>query len=138
MPQLKPTTKQNGKARLSIVGFIELTEINSVIARVPGATYLLSNRMWGMLIRSRQVFGTEINRLELEDQMQANSVQWSIRNGAVIINDLAECRKFCIREDDLMQISHGQQIPVYGRDNPSWKYQSPVIAEMEKALPVVV
>ena len=137
MTQQKTNHSQNGKARLSIVGFVELTEINSVIARVPGATYLLSNRMWGMLIRSRQVYGTEINRLELEDQMQANSVQWYARDGAVIIDDLAECRKFCIREDDLMSISPGQQIPVYGRDNPAWKYQSPVIAEMEKALPVV-
>ena len=138
MTQTKTTTKQNGKARLSIVGFVELTDINSVIARVPGATYLLSNRMWGALIRSRQVYGTEINRLELEDQMQANSVQWFVRNGAVIIDDLAEGRKFCVREDDLMSISPGQQIPVYGRDNPAWKYLTPVIAEMEKALPAVV
>ena len=138
MTQMKPTTKQNGKARLSMVGFIQLTEINSIIARVPGATYLLNNRMWGILIRSRQVFGTEINRVELENQMQANSVFWSIKNGAVIIEDLAESRKFCIREDDLMNISHGQMIPIYGRDNPSWKYQSPIIAEMERALPVVV
>jgi len=138
MTQTKTTTKQNGKARLSIVGFVELTEINSVIARVPGATYLLSNRMWGALIRSRQVYGTEINRLELEDQMKANSVQWFVRDEAVIINDMADCRRFCMREDDLMSISPGQQIPVYGRDNPAWKYQSTVITEMEKALPAVV
>ena len=137
MTQTKTTTKQNGKARLSIVGFAELSSTNAIIVRVPEAVYLLSSQAWGTLRYRGRAFGTEISRVALEDEMAAESVQWTISNGAIIINDLAECRKFCLREDDLMSIATGQQLPVYGRDNPSWKYKTPVIQQMEKALPAV-
>lgn len=133
----KTTTKQNGKARLSLVGFVELTKTKTLIVRVPDATYLLSSDAWGALRIRGQTWGTEIARVILEDEMAAQSVHWSVQKGAVIIKDLADGRKFCLRFDDLMGISQGQQIPVYGRDNPAWKYRSPIIAEMEKALPVV-
>lgn len=136
MTQPKPTT-QNGKIRLSIVGFVELSGTNSLIARVPGATYLLSSDAWGGLMTRGLAWGTEISRIMIEDEVGANSVRWIVNKSAIIIEDLITENRFCIRFDDLMAISGRQQLPIYGRDNPAWKYRSPIIAEMEKALPVV-
>lgn len=138
MTHAKPTTKQNGKARLSIVGFVQISQASALIVRVPERIFLLSSDAWGALRTRGHAWGTEMSRIILEDEVGANSVHWTVNNGAIIIEDMAEGGKFCLRFDDLMGIQPGQQLPVYGRDNPAWKYQSPVIAQMEKALPVVV
>lgn len=131
-------TNSNRKPRLSIVGFVQISNPGALAVRVPDAVYLLSSDAWGALRVRGHAWGTEMSRCVLENKIGAYSVHWTISNEAVLIEDQAECRKFCLRFDDLMGIQPGQQLPVYGRDNPAWKYKSPIIAEMEKALPAVV
>ena len=137
MPTTKQTTKQNGRARLSIVGFVQISQASALVVRVPERIYLLSSDAWGALRTRGHAWGTEMSRFVLEDEIGTNSVHWTVKNGAIIIEDLAEGGKFCLRFDDLMSIQPGQHLPVYGRDNPAWKYRSSVIAELERALPVV-
>ena len=126
------TTKKN--RRVSLVGFAALSG-DAIHIRVPDATYVLAAYAWGGPRIRGHAWGTEINRIALENEIGAYSVSWISDTGVITISDLAEDRKFCIREADLMNISPGQMIPVYGRDNPAWKYQQPIIRTMERALP---
>jgi len=139
MTQAKQTTTAacRGRTRVSLIGFAS-TNNGAIQVRVPDATYLLSSDSWGSLHLRGRAWGTEISRVFVEDEMQANSVRWIVERGMVIIDDLSEGRKYCIREDDLMSIQPGQMIPVYGRDFAGWKYSQPVFKLVERVLPPVV
>lgn len=136
-------TNQNewrAKRPVHIIGFATLSN-GAVHVRVPDATYLLSADSWAGLMQRNRAWGTELSRVLLEDEMGANSVRWLNENGLIIIDDMAACRKLCIRADDLAGIQPGQHLPVYGRDNGMWKYTSQTFKQIEKVfspLPAVV
>lgn len=133
MPTEKQTNQNEWRAKrpVHIIGFATLSN-GAVHARVPDATYLLSADAWAGLMQRGRAWGTELSRVLLEDEMGANSVRWLNENGLIIIDDMSEGRKLCIRADDLAGIQPGQHLPVYGRDNGMWKYTSQTFKQIEK------
>ena len=132
-PKQTTTAEYRAKCRVSLIGFVSLSN-TAIHVRVPDATYLLSSTAWAGLMQRGRAWGTEISRVLVEDEMNAYSVRWTNERGMIIIDDLAEGRKFCIREEDLATIQPGQQIPVYGRDSGMWKYTTPTFRAIEKVL----
>lgn len=136
MSQAKQTTSKESyraKCRVALIGFVSLSN-GAVHTKVPDATYLLSADAWAGLLQRGRAWGTELSRVLLEDEMGAYSVRWLNERGMIIIDDMAEGRKFCIREDDLAGLQPGQMIPVYGRDSGMWKYTTPAFKQIENFL----
>lgn len=135
MSNNKQTTKTafRARCRVALIGFASSSN-GAVHVKVPDATYLLSSISWAGLHQRGRAWGTELSRVLVEDEIGANSVRWLCEQGMIIIDDLAEGRKFCIREDDLAGLQPGQMIPVYGRDFAGWKYNQPVFKQVEKVL----
>lgn len=134
MPTEKQITSKaawRSKRPVHIIGFATLSN-GAVHVRVPDATYLLSADAWAGLMQRGRAWGTELSRVLLENEMGAYSVRWLNEKGLIIIDDQAECRRLCIREDDLAGIQPGQHLPVYGKDNGAWKYNNPTYQAIEK------
>ena len=135
MSHSKQTTKAEFRAncRVSLIGFVRMSN-TAIHVRVPDATYLLSHSAWSILMLRRRAWGTELNRALVESEGCACSVRGMNERVMIIIDDLAEGRTFCIREEDLARIQPGQQIPVYGRDSGMWKYPTLTFRAIENVL----
>ena len=117
MSNNKQTTKTafRARCRVALIGFASSSN-GAVHVKVPDATYLLSSISWAGLHQRGRAWGTELSRVLVEDEIGANSVRWLCEQGMIIIDDLAEGRKFCIREDDLAGLQPGQRGTPRGLD----------------------